>query len=192
MHTWVREQLRKLLAFGERCNLGLLALAILPCLEIDRFLALSFRAIDTIEAALALPPRIALGNHALDERQRLIHAMKRIALGQARRHARIHMRHEIEPHHIEQREHARLRMPMGLPIMASASSTVRPNSNAFTHCRLQPIDAEPVRNEARTVVAVNDALSEHHVRKGLDRLDRLARRRRARGPLRAGAYSAAD
>jgi len=62
---------------------------------------------------------------------------------------------------------------MGFPMTASASSTPRPASIGLDHTHLQPIDTEPVGNEARTVLATYDALAEHVIREATDRLRQL-------------------
>ncbi len=56
--------------------------------------------------------------------------------------------------------------PTGLPITASASSTVESGVDRLDDSDLQPINAEPVRNESRAVLAAHDALAEYEIRAG--------------------------
>ena len=138
----------------------------------------SGRAVESIEAALALAARVAGGDHFFDHRRIPVDGVERVVLGQGAGEAGQNMRHEVEPHHVEEPEDTGLGDSHG-----AADHRIRLLDGDLIVDRrddrvLQPVGADAVGDEARRVFAVDDRLAETQVGERAHPIRRPGRRLR--------------
>ena len=108
----------------------------------DGFLDLAaIGTVQAIEAALALTPRVTIGNHFADQRQLAVGGVEGIAGGQGRDHAGGDMGHQVQADQIHQAEDAGLGDTHGLADDSVGFLDLQPAVQGFDHRNLDPIDA---------------------------------------------------
>ena len=162
----VEQRAQILRSGGQFRHLGFSLRPVIARREIDGLLYLgASRAIQPVKSALTLAPGIASRNHPRDQRQIAIRGVKGVAGRQGSGQAGIDVRHEIEPHQVDEAEHTGFRDPHGLADDRIRLLDSQALLDGLDHPDLQPVDPEPIGDETRAVLAAHDALAENAVRK---------------------------
>ena len=101
--------------------------------------------------------------------------MKRIGFRQYAAHRSIHLRPEIDTDQIHQPKHAGLRNTHGRANDRVGFLDRQPLVDGFDQCQLQPVDSQPVGDEAGAVLTAHDTFAKRHVGEAGDRGDRFRR-----------------
>jgi hypothetical protein len=124
------------------------------------FLAFAALAVQAVEAALALAPRVALGDQMIEQRDIAFDRMVGVGLGQRRRHLMRDRAAEVESHQIQQPEHAGLGDAHGAAHDGVGLFDGQPALDGFGDRAFDPEHAQPVGDEARGVFRIHHALAE--------------------------------
>ena len=157
---------------GDAFQFRFLGRAVFAGFKVDRLLDLFLGVrLEPVKAALALAARIAVADHPFDQFGFAEDLMERILFGQRLGHAAEHVRHQVEADHVEQSEHPGLGDAQGpaddgVRFLDADLHIHRPDDAA-----LQPVDTDPVGDEARRVLARNDGLAEPEIGEPVDRID---------------------